>query len=113
MKASDRWWDLGWDREHSNVIDLPSQSMSIGALFVATKVEEEWRSLRDVVNVYYRILHPGEAIIALASPEFSQIRGEIVRAERTLLREVRTAVVPAPSRTMYRTHVGEAKHSSE
>ena len=76
--------------------------MAIGALFVATKVEEEWRSLRDVVNVYYRILHPGEAIIALASPEFSQIRGEIVRAERTLLREVRkAALVPLYPRAMF------------
>jgi cyclin L len=62
--------------------------MAIACLFLASKVDECKRVFRNFVNVYHHLLQPTEPPLVLSGNEYWEIRRNIVRAERLLLREI-------------------------
>ena len=69
------------------------QNVSIGALFLAAKVEESPRKVRDVLNVYHHLEQKRGGVSTPApldvySSRYNQYKERLVRAEREILKEL-------------------------
>jgi hypothetical protein len=59
--------------------------MARACLFLASKVEENTRRIRDIVNTTYRMLYPEKEPLQVTE-EYWSLKEEVVRAEQLLLR---------------------------
>lgn len=81
--------------------DIPIVDLAMACIFVAGKVEECHRRARDVVNVFYWILHRLEdpthhrfALLGYVSDEYYRWRDRLTKMEMILLRELAFRVQP-------------------